>query len=101
VVGTANRLQSEGGAVAGPIKGHYDGRHVSAGGVLVLDQPGHLLFAAEEWRRCARSVARSGQQDRDPIYRLMAARAARQRLAVSRALAARAVERAAREGREL
>ena len=65
---------------------------VMAGGVMYADTHLVLLYAADEWRECARSVVRSAQKDRDPIYRLMGARAARYRLAVSKALQKRAAD---------
>jgi len=71
----------------------YDGLHVMAGGVLYRDDPEVLLKAAAEWRECARFVVQSGQEDTDPILRSMAARAARYRLRIARALKNRAVEK--------
>jgi len=71
----------------------YDGMHVMVGGVLCRDDPEVLLKAAAEWRECAWSVVRSGQEDTDPILRSMAALMARYRLRIARALKNRAAEK--------
>ncbi len=65
---------------------------ICAGGVFYDDRPQVLLRAAQAWRLCARSVIRSAQEDTDWAYRVLGARAARYRLAISRALLARARE---------
>lgn len=71
------------------LKMNYDGQ-VMAGGVLYPDDPWSLRRGARDWRRCAKDVIRSAQQDDDWAYRLMGARAALYRRAIARALLERA-----------
>jgi hypothetical protein len=59
---------------------------ICVGGCFYEKTKRDLLRGAKEWWKCARSVARSAQQDIDPISRSMGAEAALYRRAVSHAL---------------
>ena len=65
------------------------------GGCAYDDNPRALRRASADWWKCAREVAHAAQEDTDWAYRLLGARAARYRRAVSRALLHRAIEQEA------